>query len=83
MASRISYKASVAGDLKRLDKPVVSRVLSKLEHTLTHNPNAGIPLTGEFSGLFKLRIGDYRAIYAKTSEGVLVLRIAHRKDVHR
>lgn len=83
MASKISYKASVAGDLKRLDKPVASRILSKLERTLVHNPDTSIPLTGEFSGLFKLRIGDYRVIYAKTPEGILVLRIAHRKDVYR
>ena len=83
MASRISYKSSVAGDLRRIDKPTVRRLLDKLERVLSGNPGAGIPLTGEFRGLFKLRIGDYRIIYAKTPEGVLVLRIGHRKDVYR
>ena len=83
MASRITYKATVGGDLRRLDKPAVRRVLEKLERILSSNPNAGIPLTGEFRGLFKLRVGDYRVIYAKTADGVLVLRIGHRKDVYR
>ena len=83
MASKITYKSSVAGDLRRLDKPVARRVLDKLERTLAANPNAGISLTGEFHGLFKLRVGDYRVIYTKTPEGVLVLRIGHRKEVYR
>lgn len=83
MAFKVAYKASVAGDLKRLDKPIARRLIDKLEHALTHTPQAGIPLSGEFHGLFKLRVGDYRAIYAKIPEGVLVLRIRHRKDVYR
>ena len=83
MASRIAYKASVAGDLRRLNKPTARRVLDKLERVLSGNPHAGIPLTGEFRGLFKLRVGDYRIMYAKTTAGVLVLRLGHRKDVYR
>ena len=83
MASKISYKSSVTADLHRLDKPTARRILQQLERTLAAKPNAGIPLSGEFRGLFKYRVGDYRVIYAKTPEGVLVLRIAHRKDVYR
>jgi mRNA-degrading endonuclease RelE of RelBE toxin-antitoxin system len=33
--------------------------------------------------LFKYRVGDYRAIYAKTAHGVVVLRIRHRKEAYR
>lgn len=83
MAFKIAYKASVATDLRKLDKPSARRVLEKLEQVLGNNLHAGIPLTGEFRGLFKLRIGDYRIIYAKTENGVLILRIGHRKDVYR
>ncbi len=83
MASRVVYKSSVAGDLRRLDKPIASRIVAKLERELSQNPHAGIPLSGEFRGLFKFRVGDYRVIYAKVSDGILVVRIAHRKDVYQ
>jgi len=79
----IVYKSSVAGDLKRIDKTQARKLLAKLEANLGHNPHAGEPLRGEFQGFFKYRIGDYRVIYAKTAEGVLVLRIAHRKEAYR
>ena len=79
----MSYKASVASDLRRLDKAKARRILTKLERTLSTNPDAGAPLTGEFRGLFRFRVGDYRVIYAKSPAGALVLRIGHRKDVYR
>lgn len=79
----IQYKDSVERDLKRIDKSQVKKLLTKLEKILEINPDVGEPLHGEFHGLFKYRIGDYRVIYSKTSEGVLVARIAHRKEAYR
>lgn len=83
MASKVSYKSSVEHDLKKLDKSTVHRLLTKLERVLSADASAGEPLRGEFRGLFKYRIGEYRVIYSKIPEGVLVLRIRHRKEVYR
>ena len=79
----VQYKASVARDMKRIDKTQARSLVEKLEKTLNENRDVGEPLKGEFRGLFKYRIGDYRIIYSKTTDGVLVLRIAHRKEVYR
>ncbi len=78
MPATVEYKASVERDLRRIDKKDVNRILNKIEKVLSENPNKGEPLKGDYKGLFKLRIGDYRAIYTKTKEGVLILRIRHR-----
>ena len=83
MVSKVHYKASVERDLKKLDKSAVARIIHKLERTLSADPHAGEPLRGEFRGLFKFRIGDYRVVYARTTYGVLVLRINHRREVYR
>lgn len=83
MACKIEYKSSVIKDLKKLDKKVAMRILQQLEKSLGENPDCGIPLSGQFKGLFKYRIGDYRVIYVKTKEGVLVLRIRHRSKAYR
>jgi mRNA interferase RelE/StbE len=81
--ARVEYKTSVAGDLDRLDPPVALRVLRRIEKTLSSAGGSGEPLSGEFAGLFRLRVGDYRVIYARTTEGYLVLRIGHRREVYR
>jgi len=79
----ITYKASVEKDLRRLDTARASRVLASVERALSTEGHRGEALHGPFAGLFKLRVGDYRVIYARTEDGYLVLRIAHRREVYR
>jgi mRNA interferase RelE/StbE len=80
---RVEYKASVVKDLRRLGKQAAIRVLTRIEKSLVAEERPGEPLTGEFAGLYKLRVGDYRVIYLHTDEGYLVLRVGHRRDVYR
>lgn len=79
----INYKASVDRDLRRLDRQAATRVLEKVEAELSSANLRPIPLSGPFEGLYKLRVGEYRVIYSLSSEGVLVIRIAHRREVYR
>ena len=83
MPAEIEYKESVLKDLRKIGMPNSRRIVTKLEKVLGSDPNAGVPLKGEFDGLFKLRIGDYRVIYSKIKNGVLILRIGHRSNVYR
>ena len=83
MASKVTYKASVERDLGRLDKSEAIKVLNKIERVLAKDLALGEALKGDFRGLYRYRIGDNRVIYAKTKDGILVLRIGHRKDVYR
>jgi mRNA interferase RelE/StbE len=83
LAARIEYKASVGKDLQKLGRTAAERVLRKVERALVSEGHQGEPLTGELSGLYRLRVGDYRVIYVRTDEGYLVLRIGHRREVYR
>jgi len=50
---------------------------------LPHNADSCPELKGKFAGLRKLRVGDYRVIFAIIGDCVLVTRIGHRRDVYR
>ena len=63
--------------------PEATRIMDKLEKDLGKNPDKGEPLKGKFKGMFKLKVGDYRVIYMKAKDSVLILRIGHRKHVYR
>ena len=80
---RVEYKASVEGDLRRLDPSTAQRILRKIGKALSAEGHAGTALKGDFAGLFRLRVGDYRVIYARTKAGYLVLRIAYRSEAYR
>ena len=83
MAYNIVYKKSVQRDLKKLSKAEARRVLNKVEEELSKHADAYPVLKGQFAGLRKYRVGDYRVIYAILGDEVLVLRIGHRKEVYR
>lgn len=83
MAYNIVYKKSVQRDLKKLSKAEARRVLNQVEEELSKNANTYPVLKGQFAGLRKYRVGDYRVIYAILGDEVLVLRIGHRKEVYR
>lgn len=83
MDYKIEYKSSVIRDLKNLDRNAARRIIEHLEKNFSEGKEQGVPLSGQFKGLFRYRIGDYRVIYTKTRNGILVLRIAHRSNIYK
>jgi mRNA interferase RelE/StbE len=83
LSYKISFKKSVSRDLKKLSKDDAKRILDKIEQDLPEKADTFPLLTGKFSGLRKLRIGDYRVIYTIIENTALVLRISHRRDAYR
>jgi len=59
------------------------RILDKIEEELSERADAHPLLKGDFAGLRKLRIGDYRVIYAIIDSDCLILRIGHRREIYR
>ena len=83
MAYNIVYKKSVQRDLKKVPKMEADRILNQIEQELSKNADAYPVLKGQFAGLRKYRIGDYRVIYAIIGDDCLVLRIGRRKEVYK
>ena len=83
MAFNIQYKKSIARDLGRLDKKEARRILEKIEKDLSERADAYPVLKGEFAGLRKMRVGDYRVIFTVMNNDILILRIGHRREVYK
>lgn len=69
--------------IKKCDKAIRNRIIKALRK-LENEPESGKPLTSILTGLWSLKIGDYRAIYQiKNSELIIVvIKIGHRKNVY-
>jgi len=83
LAYNIQYKQSVQKDLADLDKAEARRILNRIEKELGDHPERYPQLKGPFAGLRKLRVGDYRVVFALLGQDVLILRIGHRREVYR
>jgi addiction module RelE/StbE family toxin len=81
LAFEITYKKSVSKDLSSLGKAEAKRILDKIDRDLAARADSYPVLKGQFSGLRKLRVGDYRVIFAILGAQVIVLRIGHRREI--
>ena len=83
MSYNVVYKKSIHRDLKKLSKGEVGHILDQIEQELAKKPESYPVLKGQFAGLRKYRIGDYRVIYALVGVDILILRIGNRRDVYK
>ena len=83
---QVVFTPDAEADLARLDTPVAQRVLKKLRW-LAQNLDVITPegLTGQWQGVFKLRVGDYRVLYTfdRTQQKVVVHFVRHRREVYK
>jgi len=82
MSFQILLKSSVRSDLKGIDKAKFGQIFGKALQILMKRPESGKALSGNFSGYYRLRIGDYRIIYIIRDQTVIIARIGHRSDVY-
>jgi mRNA interferase RelE/StbE len=72
--------------LKKLDRQTATRLLAYIEDAATGDPRArGKALTGELSGFWRYRVGDWRVICRIEDARlvVLVIDLGHRREVYR
>ena len=84
MTYLVRIKASAAKALAAI--PLADRLrIAEAIDRLKAEPHAGSALKGEFAGLRRLRLGNYRILYEVSSRElvVLVVRVAQRGRAYR
>ena len=86
MASyRVDLTRSAEKDLRRIDRSQTVAIYNALE-SLEQEPRPhGVKKLVGADRTYRIRVGDYRIVYEIENDVlvVLVIRIAHRKDVYR
>jgi mRNA interferase RelE/StbE len=82
---KVLFKPSADRALRKLPKDVQRRIVGEIA-LLARNPRPPgvVKLAGD-ENLWRIRIGDYRVVYEIHNDRlvIVVLRVAHRKDVYR
>ena len=85
MSFVIYYGAQPEKFLKKLDKHIAERLIDKIEAVLTTNPvpHNATTIVGEH-GVFRIRIGDYRALYRVNyaDNKIIILKLDKRARVY-
>ncbi|RLE01534.1 MAG: plasmid stabilization protein [Candidatus Aminicenantes bacterium] len=70
-------------DFKKINRTDQKRIIRAIRQKLTTQPEVfGSPLSGDFFGLWKLRVGPYRIIYEieKKKVRVYIIMVGFRRD---
>jgi mRNA interferase RelE/StbE len=82
---KVELTRSAEKDLRRIDRRYIPNIFTAIEALeTTPRPNGSTKLSGS-KHTYRLRVGVYRVVYEVTDSKllVLVIRIAHRKDVYK
>jgi mRNA interferase RelE/StbE len=77
------YRKVITKDIPALDTVTRVRIRRAIDQKLKNNPSLyGEPLRHTLKKLWKLRVGDWRVIYAIEGNIVEIVAIAHRRDIY-
>ena len=85
MSYAIELSSGAAKALAKIDKPLQLRIVGIIELlAIEPRPPAAKMLRGGEHGRWRVRVGDYRIVYSIEDNRllVLVLRVAHRREVY-
>jgi mRNA interferase RelE/StbE len=80
---RLSFKSSVAKDLRQIPKHDVQNILKRIEGLADDpRPSGSEKLSGQER--FRVRQGTYRIIYEIKDQElvIMVVKVGHRRDVY-
>lgn len=82
---RVELTRSAEKDLRRIDRSQTATIYSALERLEQEPRPQGTKKLAGANRTYRIRVGDYRVVYEIEDDVlvVLVIRIAHRKDVYR
>ena len=85
MTYTVQVSSSAAKSLAKIDKKTRLRIVGAIELLAVDPRPPGVKLLrGGEQGRWRARVGDYRIVYAIEDDRliVLVLRVAHRREVY-
>ena len=85
MSYSVSFELESINDLDNLAQVVRMRILNKISWLgINFEQITPLPLTAQWSGFYKLRVGDYRVIYEFERENklIIIIRVGHRSEIY-
>lgn len=80
---KVEWTAEALDDLPKLDRFVQKRLLQKITwFSQNFDRLMSEPLSGEFSGCYKIRAGDWRVIYTLEENAIVIQALGHRRDIY-
>jgi len=85
MSFSLSFEPESITDLDNLTQAVRLRIINKINWLRSNFEQISpLPLTANWSGFYKLRVGNYRVIYEfdRELQAIIIVRVGHRSEIY-
>ncbi|MDA0739073.1 MAG: type II toxin-antitoxin system RelE/ParE family toxin [Nitrospirae bacterium] len=82
MKYHVELKPTAIKDLKNIPEKEVARIIAQIE-SLEDDLKGDVKKLTNFTPEYRMRAGNYRALFEVSGDRIIVYRIKHRKDIYR
>jgi mRNA-degrading endonuclease RelE of RelBE toxin-antitoxin system len=80
---KIRFQPNVPAEVRAINQREAMGILQAIHRYAATGAGRVKPLSGQFEGLLRLRVGDHRVLFEETAEILTIHRVGARRDVYR
>jgi mRNA interferase RelE/StbE len=80
---KIRFRPNVPAEVRAIDQRSAITILEAIHRYAETGAGHVKPLSGEFEGLLRLRVGSHRVIFEETENTITIHRVRNRKDAYQ
>lgn len=79
----IRFYPNVPADVRAIEQKAAMTILEAIHRYAETGAGRVKPLSGEFEGLLRLRVGNHRVFFEETADTITIHRVLDRKEAYR
>ena len=80
---KIAWLEEARADVRALDRVMAMRIFEGVLRFARSGTGDVIPLQGDMTGAFRLRVGDYRVLFSIEADTMRIFGVRHRSEAYR
>ena len=79
----IRFHPNVPAEIRAIEQKTAMTILEAIHRYAETGAGRVKPLSGEFEGVLRLRVGNHRVFFDESADTVTIHRVLDRKDAYR
>jgi mRNA-degrading endonuclease RelE of RelBE toxin-antitoxin system len=80
---RIQFEPNVPAELRAIPQHIAMTILEAIRRYAETGSGRVKPLSGEFEGFLRLRVGNHRIFFQEAADTITIHRVRDRRDAYR
>ena len=80
---KIHFEPEVPTQVSAIPQQIAMTILEAIHRYADTGAGRVKPLSGEFEGFLRLRVGNHRIFFKETADAITIHRVPDRKDAYR